>query len=158
MSLIEQQQVGTCQKRTGELDAPLHAVRRVVGSAAHCTTQPDLPEDLLDRVCAGSRHAADERQILEQRQLAPETRMVTEKCHPTPHSGHPIGTERRTEYPHRPDGRAHQRRQDPEERRLARPVGTDDPDDLATLDGQIDGAQHGHPAESDADAGQLGQR
>ena len=76
--LVEQQETRAGQQGSGKLHSPLHAVRGMVRSTTHGPTETDLIEDLGHALGSDPRQARDEREVLEQSQLAPQRRLVAE--------------------------------------------------------------------------------
>ena len=130
----------------------------MVCSTTHGTAETDLMKDLGNAFGADPRHASDECQILEQRQLAPQRGLMSEEGDTATHIVHGIITNGSAEDTGGPDGRAGERGKNPQQGSLSGTIRAGDPDHLPGPDHEVHCGQHRHPPEAHTDSSQFGDR
>jgi hypothetical protein len=172
--LVEEQNGGGRGQCPTELDQTCHsqrqAQRRVLGELAEVQQLDDLVhpgllvavgpvqtshrEQVGPHTPRGVRHPVGEHQVLAHRQTAEQLGVL--KCpsqHPLSASLRSVPGDILAVEEHPAAGRADQPREDPEERALAGPVGTDQADDRGRGDGEVHAVDGHQPSEPDGHAG-----
>ena len=138
--LVEQQQLGVVQRRPGHGGTLHHPAREVFSGSSARSAQRHGVEQLLDALCADAVQARVKAQVLARGQLAVQQRLVPEQPDAPAHGPRLLG-EARAEHAHLAVVWPQQRREHPQQRRLARPVRPEHDQRLACRERQRDIAE-----------------
>ena len=137
--LVEQEQLGLVQERAADGHALRHAGREVAKQLGAVAAHADAVEKLGDArpgaaVDVEPVQAGVEAQVLRDREVAVEQRLVAEVAEP-PANAPRLARQLAAEDPGASAARAQERREDAQQRRLAGPVGAEDGEGLAGGEG-----------------------